>query len=434
MAITVTQEELDPCRVALEIEVPVNDTERVMKQTYRRWAKRTQVPGFRPGKAPRRLLEKEMDLDRVRGAALEEIIRDAYRQALREADVEPFADPDFDLPEDPWDGESAVSFKATISLRPKVEVGTLEGFQARRIQPAIQDEDVERELERMQMEAIRFEDTEEPAEAEDRIEVTLSIEIDGEHSEEASIDEPGWLQLGASIPEIDEALVGLKAGDEGDFSFDYPEDWPNEELRGKAAQAHAVCSGVRHRIEPQLDDEFAKANGVDTMDELRRQIREDRAADAQRLADEALDEDLVDELVKRSTIHFPQELVDRQRGTLMSNRLQLLQSQKMTLDHYLEHQQIGLPELEAQDGEQARERLTRQLALSELARAATIEVDDADVDAELERAASQAKIPVDQFRAIIEERGELERMRDRAFSTKVLAHLRSQATIEDVTE
>jgi len=433
MPITVNQEQLQPCSVALKIEVPAEDAARVMNRVYRRWAKRTQVPGFRAGKAPKRLLEKAMPMDQVRATALEQIIRDSYHEALHQTDIEPFADPQFDLPEDGWDGESAVEYTATIPLRPHVTVGSLEGYHARRLQPPVTDEDVEGELERLRLGAAHYQETEQPAGPEDQVRVRLTVTMDDQEVPGSASQEPFWLQLGENLKDVDENLVGIQPNEERDFTITYPDDWDNEELRGKEASAHAHCLAVRRRVEPELDDAFAQTQGAENMDDLRQRIRHDLEQGAAQLADESLESDLIAELIRRSEISYPEQMVDRRRAEIMAIRLRQLEAQGLSLDLFLQRREISLPDLEREDAEHAREYLDRQLVLNELARAANITVEEADVEAELARQAEARGLPVEELRTVLTERNELETLRGRAHYRRAVAYLKSQATIEEVT-
>src|SRR5688572_7503898 len=181
MAVEVQQEQLEPCRVALTISVPPDDVRKAMDSVFNQFAKRTSIPGFRPGKAPRHLVKRFIDEGRVREMALDQSLTNAYRDALKQANVSPYphAEPQVELPEDELDVEQGFSFKATVALQPKVELGDTEGLTARRTVVAINDQDVDQEVERFLERAASFEKTDEPAADGDRVRAAVHVVVDG---------------------------------------------------------------------------------------------------------------------------------------------------------------------------------------------------------------------------------------------------------------
>src|SRR5437870_4451041 len=178
MPVEVEQEQLAPCKVALAVQVPPEQFQQAVDRVFHQLAKRTQVPGFRPGKAPRRLVEKMIDTDRVQEMALERVVSEGYRQALEQEGLTPYGEPDLKL-EEVEEGKP-VSFRITIDLPPKVELGEYRDLTFTRMQAQVADENVAAELERMRQEAARYEDVDEPAAERDRVLATVQIAIEGE--------------------------------------------------------------------------------------------------------------------------------------------------------------------------------------------------------------------------------------------------------------
>ena len=217
MPVQVQQEQLEPCRVALTIEVPPEEVGRTLESVFNRFAKRTAVPGFRPGKAPRHLLKRYIDEGRVRDIAMEEVLTSAYREALKQTGVEPYrhADPQVDLGEEEFDPQKGLKFKATIALEPKVTVGATEGLTAKRVVVKITDEDVEKELDRFRERAVTYVPTEDAeVTTEDRIKAALKISMGDDVAVDATEEQPLVLQVGSNLEQFDQGLIGLKAGEE----------------------------------------------------------------------------------------------------------------------------------------------------------------------------------------------------------------------------
>src|SRR5688500_2168939 len=195
MAVEVQQEQLEPCRVALTISVPPDDVRKAMDSVFNQFAKRTSVPGFRPGKAPRHLLKRFIDEGRVKDLALERALSDAYRDAVRQSGVSPYAhaEPQVELPDEEVDPEKGFSFKATIATEPHVHLGNLDGLSARRVTAQVTDEEVDREIGRVLERAATYETTTEPAAEGDRVRLTAMFTVDGEVDDDSSFPEPTLL-------------------------------------------------------------------------------------------------------------------------------------------------------------------------------------------------------------------------------------------------
>lgn len=434
MPVTVQQEQIDDCHVALTIQVPPEDVQKAIDSVFNQYAKRTTVPGFRPGKAPRHLIKRFIDEERVREMALDQSLTNAYRDALKQANVSPYphAEPQVELPEEELKPEEGFSFKATVALQPKVELGSLEGLSARRVVVQIADEDVDKELERWRERVATFEKTDEPAQDGDRIRAMVHVTVDGKLIPEMHLHDPTLMQVGSNLEGFDEGLRGLKAGEEKTFEFTYPEDSEDEELGGKTAVAEIQCVDVMRRTVPEADDEFAKKVGFDTLDELKGRVKEMLQAQADAVADQEVNGALIDEVVSRATVHFPDEMLDREVSERMAELIRDLQRQGAQLEDYLAHRKIELADLQAELREQSQRTVTNTLVLLDLARENGITITERDVEDEIKRRAEAEGVKTSALRRSLNDSGEINGVRDRIFFRKIADLLREKAEITEV--
>lgn len=434
MPVQVEQEQLEPCRVALTIAVPPEDIQKAIDQVYGQFAKRTNVPGFRPGKAPAHLVKKFIDESRVRELAMDQILNNAYRDALRQSGVDPYryAEPAVEMPEEELDLEQGFSFKATVALSPHVHLGNLEGLSARRVVTVIRDEDVDKELERIRETAAYYDQTDEGAEDTDRVRTSVNVTMDGEPVEDASFPEPTLIQVGSNLPALDEGLRGVKAGEEKTFEFTYPEDFQDEARQGKTAVCTVNVTEVWRRRVPEATDEFAKQAGFESLEALRDRVRTALQQQADALADSEVNDALVEELVKRSHIHYPEEMIEQQVSSRMSDLIKNLERRSFTLDDFLANEKKDLATLQAEMREQALEGVTNALVLVDFAREHEITVSEKEIEAEIKRRAEAEKVKVSQMRRVLTESGETDVIRHRIRYAKVADVLRQHAEIREV--
>jgi trigger factor len=429
MPVEVRQEQLEPCKVALDVQIPPEQFQLTLDRVFSQLAKRTQVPGFRPGKAPRRLLERYIDQERVTEMALERVVSEGYRQALEQTGLTPFDEPDLKV-EDVEEGKP-VSFRVTFPLPPSVKLGEYRGLTFKRMEAQVTDADVDAELRQAAEDAARYEDVDEPAQEGDRVLATVRISIDGKEVPEAGVKEASWLRVGANMPEFDQGLQGITPGVEKVFQFTYPEDFDDEERVGKQAEARVKTQKLQRRVVPEVNDAFAASLGYDNLEALRTEARQRLQARAAGLADSELEGEILREIVRRSEVHYPEELVTRDVADDITAFVRRLERNGITLQQYLESKEMGLQQLEADYAERARPRLANTLALMEIARENDIKIEESDVEEEIRRRAEAAGTEPKVMRRVMEEQGDLGALRNQLFYRRALDFLKQSNTIEE---
>jgi trigger factor len=385
--------ELEDNKVKLSIEVDEQEFEAALDAAFRKIAREVRIPGFRPGKAPRKLLEARLGEGVARGEALRDAIPDYYAQAVRENDVDVIAAPEIDI----TDGEDAgpVVFDAVVEVRPVVTVPGYESLRVTIPRPAATDEEIDSQIDRLRRQYSELETVERPAADGDVVTIDVTGSQDGEPLDGLTAEDYSY-EVGSAmiVPELDEALSGASAGDTLSFDAEHPDDDEDEPLH-----FDVELKEVRERVLPEATDEWAsEASEFDSLAELRADLAERMTAVRKMQAQMALRDKVGEAAAELVDVEVPEPLI----STEMSQRLQdfamRLQAQGLTLDTWLESsgQQTDqfVEELRATSVQAAK----FDLALRAIADAEEIEATDEELDTEFAQVAEQLKITPDEVR------------------------------------
>ena len=386
-------------KMVLEIEVPSDEVARHFATAYRHVAERTKVPGFRPGKAPRHVIDRFVGRASVLSEAIEHLVSDSYGAALDQTDVMPIDNPDVDIdPAAVVEGQP-VSFTATVPVRPEVELGAYTDYSFGLEVPKVTDEQVEQvigEL-REQQATLRPVDGRGAVEG-DIASVKFAGTIDGEPFEGGSADRlPVVIGEDRMIPGWEQQLVGLAIGATKGFDITFPDDYRVEELRGKEAHFEVEVLDLREKLLPDVTDEFAQSVGdMKTVDELRTEIRDamTRRADAE--ARHAFGDRIIDFAVSNASVELPEVMVANEIEIMRDELQTRLAQQRIGLEQYLALAKQTPEELTTELREPATRRVKTLLVLSAIAEKEGIDATDEQIDAEianqLERYGEDAKL------------------------------------------
>jgi trigger factor len=429
MQVTVEQEQLEPCKVALKIRVPPEEVARAQDSVFKDFARHVTVPGFRRGKAPRKLVERMIDPGALKEEAVEKLIKNAFRQALEETGLRPYGQPTVDSPE--FLEDEAFCFNATVPLPPEVQLGEYRGLEVRRTVVPITEQMIDGELTRMREQAARFEEVQSAAQEGDRIQASVKITVEGEVVEEAQ-GENTWLIVGANFPEFDHHVIGTAPGEERSFTFTYPADMQDEARAGKEAEALVAVKRVQRRLVPELDDAFAQSLGHADLAELKTEIRRQLEEAAARQADDFMERELLEQVVQRATIQFPDSMVDEEVAAAMDGLIRDLERRRMKLEDYLQSANRTLADLESELAEDARRKIRNSLVLLKIAEENELAVTPEDVDAEIRRRAQAVSADPGMMRRLIDEQeGEMDRLEQQVFFRKCLNFVKSVSKITE---
>jgi len=415
----------------LELEVEDERVQRALDSTYRRLAKRVKVPGFRPGKAPRAVLERHLGEDTIRHEAIDELMPQLYREALEQEQIEAIDRAEYELVT-----EQPLVAKFTIPIRPTVDLGDYASLRVFREPVVVDPERVQEALEGLRHRYATLEPVARPIQWGDVIRVDVHGTIEGTafvQEEDAQFQ----LQEGRAIsfPGFTEALLGREKGPAFEFEVTVPEDLPDERLRGKQARYTVEIKEVKQEVLPELDDEFGRqvGEGFASLEELRSRVEADLREALEREAEHQHEEQALDTLAERAQAEYPGVLVEREIARLLQEQAGIGRSPQRgrgsgpspreELDRYLQQAGKTEEELRAELRPAADTRVRRSLVLSELSEAEHIEVTDAEVGEELNRLTASVSGSEDEVRRLFSSESAKESMRRSLMTRKTLARL-----------
>ena len=400
----VAVEAIEGCKRRLAVEAPVDVVQQEWERAYGRVQKQARLPGFRKGHVPRSLVKVHFS-DDVRREVAEHLIPDVYRQALTEAKLDPVNEPD--LQEVRLEEGAPLSFVAVVEVKPAIDLTDYKGVEVEHAPVAVTADDLSTTLDHMREQQAQFHAVERPAATGDLVVVDYSVAIEGHDPSSQSGYE---FLVGARnvLPEIDDAVIGLKAGEERQVTLRFADDHRREDLRGRGGNATVKVVEVKEKALPVLDDDFAKSLGeFETLEalrtELQKQLETRREHDEQR----ALQEKVVDAVIARHEFTVPDALVMRQVAHRIEHaresvRRQGIDPERMPWDY---------EKLIAELRPNAEKAVRRALLLEAIADKEAIAPTDADVDAEVEKLAQASQRPAPAVRRMMEKSGDLEGLR-----------------------
>ena len=418
----VTRESDSSIEITLNISMDSGDEEPFLNRSYRRLAGRVRIPGFRPGKAPRSIVESHLGRATLVQEALEFMIPESLDQVLREQEIRAFVEPQLEV----LDLEP-VSFKAVVPLEPEVDLGEFRSIRVESPPVEIGQEDVDRVLENLQYESAPWEPVERPVAFGDQVTLNVTGNIAGEDAiNDEGVDYVPQMDNDLPLPGFSVYLEGMTEGQEKDFTLAVPEDYPQENYAGKECHFHVEVVAVKEKQLPELDDEFAKGvrEGFESMEALSEHIRQRLTEEGEATAQRELERNILDEVKKLANIQASELIYQREMESIREDHERTLRNQRLDMDTYLSF--IGQTEEEwsEQLRPQAEERLATFLVMRKLAEQETIEVNPEDVDAEIDRLTeNSAEESVESLRRVLNSEDSRESIRSSLLSRKVLAYL-----------
>lgn len=384
--VTVSTRPESGSRMVLEIDVPPTEVDRHFATAYRHVAERTRVPGFRPGKAPRHVIDRFVGRASVLAEAMEHLVSASYDAALDQTDIVPIDQPKVDLDPAILSEGSGVSFTATVSVRPDVQLGSYIDYSFSLEVAEVTDEQVAQVITelREQQGSLRPID-ERGVEKGDVVAVKFAGTIDGEPFEGGSADRlPLIVGEDRMISGWEDNLVGMRIDEQKAFEITFPEDYRVEELQGRQAQFEVTLLDLRERVLPEPDDDFARSvSEVQTMDELRTEIRDALGKRAEAEGRHAYADRIIDFASTNATVELPEVMVANEVEIMRDELGSRLAQQRIGMEQYLELAKQSPEELAAELREPAKRRVKTLLVLSSIAEKEGIDVADTEIDAEL---------------------------------------------------
>ena len=380
-------EKLEKSMVALIVEVGAADFEAAVEKAYKKQRGQIRVPGFRPGKAPRKMIEAMFGAQVFYEEAVNIALPDAYEEAVKEQELQVVGYPQVELLDV---GKEGFSFKATVAVFPEMTLGQYKGLEAPRAEAKVTDEDVDARLKEMAERNSRMVSVDRAVEKGDIANINFEGFLDGEPFDGGK-GEDHDLEIGSGsfVPGFEDQLIGMKAEEERDINITFPEDY-HADLAGKAVVFHVKVNAVKVKEVPAIDDEFAKdVSEFDTLDELKADVRGKITAEREEAAGRAFEDILMGKVADGLTGEIPDAMVEAQAQRFVDNFRMQIQSQGLPFDKYLEMTNMDVDSLLEQAKEPAARQVKMDLAVGAIIKAEGLEATDEDVDAEYEKMAKQ---------------------------------------------
>ena len=369
-----TMEKLEGSKVKLTIEVSAEQFEAATQKAYQKADKRFNVPGFRKGKAPRKVIENMYGPLAFFDDAFDIVYPEAYQAAIAEQGVEPVDRPDVSIETLP-EGETPLVFSLVVAVKPEVELGAYKGIEVEKRAYNVTDDEVDAAIAQLQEGVARMVDVDRPVENGDTVNLDYSGSVDGVKFDGGTAQgQTLTIGSGQFIPGFEEQMVGMAVGEEKDIEVTFPEEYHAENLAGKKAVFAVKVNGIQVKELPTLDDEFAKdVSEYDTLEALRDAKRQELLEQAEKNAKIQKENDVVRKAVENATVEVPDAMVERQIDSFLQDMGYRLQMQGISLEDYLKYTNTEISALRDQYRADAALRVKSQLVLEAISKAEAIE-------------------------------------------------------------
>ncbi|HWI55004.1 MAG TPA: trigger factor [Desulfobacteria bacterium] len=428
---SVNLEKLEGNVVALEIEIEQTKMSQAIDKAYQKVSKKVNIPGFRKGKAPRTIVERHVGKEYLTEEALDEVVPEAYFSAVQETGIDPIDKPKVEVVQ--LEEGKPIIIKATVEVKPEVELGQYIGLEIEKPEVEISDEDVQNELEALRQRHAQLINVEEgQAELKDTTVIDFEGFVDGvAFPGGAGTDYSLELGSGSFIPGFEEQLVGVKVGEARDVNVKFPEDYHAADLAGKDAVFKVTVKAIKRKEVAELDDEFAKdVSEFETLEELKNDILNRLKQAATQQADNKVKDTLVDKAVENAKVDLPEVLVQQKIDTMLQNFTQRLSMQGMKIEDYLKFSNSDMDTVKADYRPAAEKGVKMDLVLEAIAAKENITLADEDVDARIDEMAKQYNSEPAVLKQWIENGGNLEPLKHSIIIDKTVDLLQEKAVIK----
>lgn len=423
-----TFEKLSSNKVKLGFVVESEKFDEGIRKAYQKNVKKFNIPGFRRGKAPMKIIENYYGPGVFYEDAFDIIFPDIYRAALEEHDVKPVDRPELDVEQ--IEKGKELKFTVEVFVRPDVELGQYTHLGIEKKVEEVTDDDVMADIERARDRAARYvEVTDREAKLDDQANIDYQGLLDGVPFEGGTAQGHELvLGSGAFIPGFEDQVVGMKIGEEKDINVTFPENYHSKELAGKPVVFKVKLNSLREKEVPELDDEFVKdvSETANTVDEYKKEIREKLEKQAEERADAAFESEIIETVSDNAKIDIPKAMVEEQIDNMLRDMELRMMYQGLRMQDFLKYSGQTMEQLRDTYRQQAEDRVKTQLTLEAITKAEGIEPTDEEIDKELSRFAEQGKKTLEEFKKDMPE-GDLAYFKEVATINKTVKFLKDNA-------
>lgn len=386
----------------LEIEISAEDFEAAIEKAYLKARKNIAMPGFRKGKAPRKLIEKEYGEQVFFEDAVNLLYAPVVNGAVEESGLELVTRPEVEVTE--ISKENGVKLKATCITKPEVEVKDYKGIEVEKVVNPVTDEDINKQLDALREKNVTVETVDDRA-AENGDDVVIDFEgFKDDVAFEGGKAEDFTLSLGSGqfIPGFEDQIVGHNAGEDFDINVTFPEEYQVKELAGAPAVFKIKLKSISKKVMPELDDDMVKdSTEFDTVDEYKADVKKKLEEANEKHADSEVEAKIFYKVIENMTAEIPQVMFDNRVNEMISELEQRLAPQGISLDLYMQYTGQTIDTVKKAYAEQAEKQVKLRLALEKIAKLENIEVTEDELKAEFDKLAEAYKLDVDQIKQFI---------------------------------
>ena len=398
-------EKLEKNMAKLTVEVSAEDFEKAIEKVYQKQKKQISIPGFRKGKVPRVMVEKMYGKEVFYEDAANDLIPDAYDNALDECEEDIVSSPKIEVTQ--IEAGKPFVFTATVALKPEVKLGEYKGIKIEKIEREVTEEEILAEINRERNKNARnitIEDR--PVKDGDMTVIDFEGFVDGEAFEGGKGENyPLTIGSGAFIPGFEEQLVGAEIGKEVEVKVTFPEEYQAEELQGKEAVFKCTVHEIKEKELPELDDEFAsEVSEFDTLEEYKEDVKKNLTEKKVKDAETARENAAVEAAVKASEIEIPEAMLETQQRQMVDEFSQRITMQGMSMEQYMQFTGATYEKLIEQVKPQAEERIRARLVLEAIAKSENIVATEEDYAKEMKTMAEVYQMEIDKVKELMGER------------------------------
>ena len=430
----VTVENLAPCKKLVRVEVDAQKVDETLETITKQFQREANLPGFRPGKAPREMVARKYAKD-IEDEAKRKLISESYKSAVEEKKLDVLGYPDIE--EIQFTRGQPLQFAATIETSPEFELPEYKGIPVQREARTVTDQDVERAIQVLQESRTSFKTVERPAQTGDVAVVNYTGTSDGKPISEIAPTAKGlteqknfWVEIGSNsfIPGFAEQVMGAKAGDRRTVNVDFPADFVTPELAGKKGSYEVEVVEVKEKVLPPIDDAFAKAYGAEDLEKLRAGVRRDLENELNYKNNKSVRTQLVRSLLNRINFELPETAVAHETRNVVYDIVQENAKRGVSRD-VIETQKEQIYSAATQG---AKERVKVAFLLQKIAEKEDIKVSQEEIAMRINQLAATYQIPAPKFLKDLQKRNGLIEIYDQIMNEKVLDLLQQNAKVEEV--
>ena len=395
-------EKLEKNMAKLTIEASAEDFEKAIQKVYLKARGRINIPGFRKGKAPRKLIEKMYGTGVFYEDAANDLIPTAYAEALKDCDLEIVSRPEINVTQ--IESGKPFIFTAEVAVKPEVTLGEYKGVEVEKSDVEVTDEDINKEVDKERENNSRTIDVDDRAvESGDIIKLDFDGSVDGVPFAGGKAENYTLtIGSGSFIPGFEDQLIDTKIGEDKDVTVTFPEDYHEKSLAGKEAVFKCKVNAITVKELPDADDEFAsEVSEFETLAEYKEDIKKKLTEKKEKEARAKKEAQAVEKAVENATMEIPDAMIDTQVQSMMEDFTRRMQSQGLSLEQYFQFTGMDAKKMHDQMKPEALKRIQNSLVLEAVAKAENIEISDEKVDEEIAKMAEAYKMEVEKLKGII---------------------------------